>query len=420
MKKLAALLVLVCLILVNSPILALSAQDIYQKVNKSVYTIYTVNFYNKSPESLGSAIAVTDHILATNCHVALTGNYLGIVIENEFKLGTLFFRDVNRDICFVEVPGVKFIPVRIRGSNDVKVGEQVYAVGNPEGLEKSISQGIVSNKRKDRGGYVIQTDATVSFGSSGGGLFDQEGQLIGITNSVDRYSKNIAFAIPTEWISQILFPPTAAKTSDKPVAQTSQDKKEIKKIGSFGKANIALYEYNKKCFLVFTGKNEFGEVAGSAIWYPEKPGIILIFPNSTDLTKNFQIMNAAFYGDQERSPSYSDDSLMFDAKKYELVGIKDDNGKYPLLVTKLPADTRQKMPALKSFNVKFGDGMTVQGFSQIVFGLEGIKDALTAHNQHCKQLTVDNSDEIIPEEKVTEPPQPPKEAPSNGDKSSSQ
>lgn len=395
MKKIGGILASSILAL-SSTSYALNAENIYKKVNTSVYTLYTVDYYDKKPESLGSAIAVTDHILATNCHVALTGNYLGIVVNNQFKLGTLFFRDVNRDICFVEVPGVKFTPVKIRDSKDVKVGEAVYAVGNPEGLEKSISQGIISNKRQDRGGYVLQTDATVSFGSSGGGLFDQNGDLIGITNSVDRYSKNIAFAIPSEWISQILFPKALGEDKiDKKATTAIEDKtkdsgtkedstKSIKKLNSFGKANIALYQYNKKCFVMFSGKNEYGEPKGTAIWYPEKPGIILIFPNSMDITNNFKIMNQAFYGDQNQNPSYSNDYLIFNGKKTQLVGIKDDNGKYPLLVTKLPQDTKEKMPSLSNFEVEYNDGYTVQGYKKASFGLDGYKETMSAYQQQCK------------------------------------
>jgi serine protease Do len=368
---------------------ALNAEDIYKKVSNSVYTIYTVNFYDKSPESLGSAIAVTDHVLATNCHVALTGNYLGIVLNNEFKLGTIFFRDINRDICFVEVPGVKFAPVKIRNTQDVHVGEQVYAIGNPEGLEKSISQGIISNKRKDRGGYVLQTDATVSFGSSGGGLFDKNGDLIGITNSVDRYSKHIAFAIPSEWISQILFPRAVGNEKKNQKEEPKQlpnqtEKKTITKMGNYGKANIILYRYGKKCFIFFTGKNEYGETTGSAIWYPEKPNIILIFPNSTDVNKNFQIMNQAFYGSSDETPTYSKDFLQFGNQKFELVGVQDENGKFTLLVTKLPSDAKMLFPQLKGFEVTYGDGQTVQGYQKVIYGLDGYQNTMSAYNKQCQ------------------------------------
>ncbi len=387
MKRICAALVSGYFLMLAADAMAMNAEEIYKKASHSVYTIYTVNFYDKSPESLGSAIAVTDHILATNCHVALTGNYLGIVINNEFKLGTLFFRDVNRDICFVEVPGIKFNPVKIRDTQGVRVGEQVFAIGNPEGLEKSISQGIISNKRKDRGGYVLQTDATVSFGSSGGGLFDQNGNLIGITNSVDRYSKNIAFAIPSEWISQILFPKMVAddKSKEKTViSEKKETKKSINKIGNFGKANIGLFKYNQKCFVFFTGKNEYGEISGSAIWYPEKPNIVLLFPNSTDMNKNFEIMNQAFYGDQEGSPSYSKDYLYLGNKKYELVGIRDQNGKFPLLVTKLPITAKSLFPTLKSFEVVINDGQTLQAATKIFYGLDGYQETMSAYTKQCQ------------------------------------
>lgn len=373
---------------IPSLVFALSAEDVYKKVNQSVYTIYTVNYYEKKPVSLGSAIAVTDHILATNCHVALTGNYLGIMVNNDFKLGTLFFRDPSRDICFVEVPGISFNPVKIRDSKDVKVGEAVYAIGNPEGLEKSISQGIISNKRKDRGGYVLQTDASVSFGSSGGGLFDQNGNLIGITNSIDKDSRKIAFALPTEWITQILFPKAEAKEEKGlPIAENGKD---LKKINSFGKDSVSLYQTNKKCLIYFIGKNVNGSSVGSAIWYPAKPEIIIVFPNTTDINQAFKIMNKVFFEENDENPIYSKDYLIMKDKRYELIGVKDDDGKFPLLVTKLPADIKDKFLQNDQFEVKFEDEATVIGFDAEKFGLNGLKEALDNYAKACK--TVNDSE----------------------------
>lgn len=361
---------------------ALTAEDVYKKVNQSVYTIYTINYYEKRPVSLGSAIAVTDHILATNCHVALTGNYLGILVNNDFKLGTLFFRDPSRDICFVEIPGVVFAPVKIRDSKDVKVGEAVYAVGNPEGLEKSISQGIISNKRKDRGGFVLQTDASVSFGSSGGGLFDQNGNLIGITNSIDKDSRKIAFAIPTEWITQILFPKAQGK--EEKSTSFAENAKSIEKIGSFGKDNVALYRTNKKCLVYFIGKNSYGNKSGSVIWYPAKPEILMIFPNTTDITEAFRIMNKVFFEDNDDNPVYSKNYLLLKDKRHELIGVKDDDGRFPLLVTKLPNDIKEILNQVSQFKIKYEDEITVSGFDTEEFGLDGFKQALDTIAKECK------------------------------------
>lgn len=66
-------------------------------------------------------------------------------------------------------------------TNLPKVGETVYAIGTPKGYEKSITRGLVSQLRRRRGTVTIQTDAAISPGSSGGGLFNEKGELIGIT-----------------------------------------------------------------------------------------------------------------------------------------------------------------------------------------------------------------------------------------------
>src|SRR6185369_2980916 len=88
--------------------------------------------------------------------------------------------------------------VRIRPYVDVKVGERVYTVGAPQGLELSLAEGIVSSKRTIDGGRFVQTSAPMSSGSSGGGLFDAYGHLVGITTSMLKNSQNLNFAIPAE------------------------------------------------------------------------------------------------------------------------------------------------------------------------------------------------------------------------------
>lgn len=84
----------------------------------------------------------------------------------------------------------------------LKVGEPVYTVGAPQGLELSLSEGIVSQLR---GGPppIIQTTAAVSPGSSGGGLFNAEGELVGITTLQVEGGQNLNFAVPVEWIGQV-------------------------------------------------------------------------------------------------------------------------------------------------------------------------------------------------------------------------
>jgi hypothetical protein len=84
-----------------------------------------------------------------------------------------------------------------------RVGERVFAIGSPLGLENSISEGIISGKREENGALLLQTTASISPGSSGGGLFDEEGRFIGITTFKLKGGENINFAIDAGRISEI-------------------------------------------------------------------------------------------------------------------------------------------------------------------------------------------------------------------------
>ena len=90
-----------------------------------------------------------------------------------------------------------------RSSSSLAVGERVYAIGAPEGLELTLSEGVISGLRESGGGCVIQTSAAISPGSSVGGLSDTEGRLIGITTFSLKEGQNLNFALPTEWVQTL-------------------------------------------------------------------------------------------------------------------------------------------------------------------------------------------------------------------------
>ncbi len=103
------------------------------------------------------------------------------------------------DRCILAVMHPLPVWVKIRPYADVKVGEHVYTIGSPKGLELTLAEGLVSSKRAIEGGSrFIQTSAPISPGSSGGGLFDAQGNLIGITTFMLRDSQNLNFAIAAE------------------------------------------------------------------------------------------------------------------------------------------------------------------------------------------------------------------------------
>ncbi len=86
---------------------------------------------------------------------------------------------------------------------DAKVGQRVYAIGAPQGLELTLSEGLISALRGTDKGAIIQTTAPVSPGSSGGGLFNSSGQLVGIVTFQRKSGQNLNFALPAAWISDM-------------------------------------------------------------------------------------------------------------------------------------------------------------------------------------------------------------------------
>jgi S1-C subfamily serine protease len=92
--------------------------------------------------------------------------------------------------------------VGVRSYDSLEVGEKVYTLGSPVGLELTLSDGLISGRRDEDGFHYVQTTAPISPGSSGGGLFDARGNLVGVTTLVltgrERLNQALNFAIPAE------------------------------------------------------------------------------------------------------------------------------------------------------------------------------------------------------------------------------
>jgi hypothetical protein len=93
--------------------------------------------------------------------------------------------------------------VPLRKVRTLRVGERVYAIGAPRGLEQTLSEGLVSGLPASDEETIIQTSAAISSGSSGGGLFDSRGQLIGVTTLYLRESQNLNFAVPADHVQAL-------------------------------------------------------------------------------------------------------------------------------------------------------------------------------------------------------------------------
>lgn len=176
----------------------LSGEEVYALLLPSVYKLEVLAM---AGTSWGSAVAISEHELATNCHVVAGARKI-ILHKNETTATAKVLRaDPKADRCVIEVPDVKLVPVKgVRATSDLKIGEAAYTLGSPAGLESSLASGNVSALRNDGDQTYVQTSAPISPGSSGGGLFDARGNLIGITTMalVGKYDQALNFAIPAE------------------------------------------------------------------------------------------------------------------------------------------------------------------------------------------------------------------------------
>ena len=182
-----------------------SPQRLFETISQSVYALSGQVSKRSGPERkvvVGSAVAITKKLALTNCHViAAAGDeiYLGAGGTTVPERVKLVGADYPADRCVVEVKYMDLQPVPgVRGFDALEVGEAVFAVGNPMRLQRTFSEGLLSGKRALNEQRYLQTSAAISPGSSGGGLFDSHGNLIGITSFTLKDAQSLNFAISAE------------------------------------------------------------------------------------------------------------------------------------------------------------------------------------------------------------------------------
>jgi tetratricopeptide (TPR) repeat protein len=205
-------------VLVSSPTWSKTPGQIYEHAAKSTVVVRNIDSSGKV-KSIGSGVVLQDMSVVTNCHVVKGASQLNVRIRDKEHAAKVRYSDWDRDVCSLSVPGLSASAVILGSTKTLKIGAKVYAIGAPKGLELSLSDGIVSSLREVAGGHYIQTTAPISPGSSGGGLFDENGMLVGLITFYLTEGQNLNFAVPVEWVKEL------AKRSYKKaaLAQTTMD-----------------------------------------------------------------------------------------------------------------------------------------------------------------------------------------------------
>ena len=156
----------------------------------------------------------------------------------EYK-GNVVWSDNEIDLAIVKIGVENLSPIKLGNSDDISIGQNVYAIGNPVGFEfeKTVTSGIISGtkrtlKVKDENGKysymesLIQTDATINEGNSGGALINELGEVIGITSVKVTDADGIGFAIPINMVKTII--------------------EKLETEGKFNEAYLGIYGYDKE------------------------------------------------------------------------------------------------------------------------------------------------------------------------------
>jgi S1-C subfamily serine protease len=200
-------------------------QQIYEEAGPGVVQVTTSGVDSSNPyfgpqatSSLGSGFVVDrDGYIVTNYHVIEDAQEIEVNFSGDDRVpATIVGSDPSTDLAVLKIDAQSraLTPLPLGNSDDVHVGDAVVAIGNPFGLERSVTAGIVSALQRDitaPNGYtidkVIQTDAPINQGNSGGPLLNARGEVIGVNSQISSETGGnvgIGFAVPVNTVKQVV------------------------------------------------------------------------------------------------------------------------------------------------------------------------------------------------------------------------
>lgn len=183
-----------------------AARQIAQKTFPSV-VLLVFEDTNGQAVSLGSGFVVGKGVIATNLHVIEGGKrgYAKLVGQKtKYDIAGTVGIDSRRDLALLSASQIIAPPLPLGESAALAVGDEIYAVGNPQGLEGTFSQGIISSIRQVGSESLLQITAPISPGSSGGPVLNSQGKVVGIAVATFKGGQNLNFAIPASYLTSLL------------------------------------------------------------------------------------------------------------------------------------------------------------------------------------------------------------------------
>jgi S1-C subfamily serine protease len=197
---------LLALLVVISPVAGAAAPADVARFLFPKTVLLTMSDSQGRPLSIGSGLILRPGLVVTNFHV-IEGSGSGVAKRigdnTKYNVVGIVAKDTFRDLAILQINGLAAEGAELSQRAMIDIGETVFAVGNPRGLEGTFSAGIVSAHRNIKGLDLLQITAPISPGSSGGPIADERGEVVGLAVATFTGGQNLNFAVPARYIKRI-------------------------------------------------------------------------------------------------------------------------------------------------------------------------------------------------------------------------
>lgn len=382
MGKLIRNVICFCLIMQMMP--ASFADPTIDKINRSIVTLFSVDSENDEKIMLGSGIAIKKNILATNCKLAQAGNFLIANVNNKLLLSSLIYH--KGDLCLVSVPNAHFNPVMVRATDSLSVGERVYVLGNQNGFKPSFSSGTLVKETQSQNTRILQTDKGLSLNAYGSGLFDAQGNLIGITSTKELGATDAGIALSTNDILAMIPPEQIATTANNSsrtnIVSDGMTETSLSTISYYGTNNVGLIKHGNDCIISLTGKDKSNTPKSIALWRGDSPNSFIILPYTVKPAEAIKALNN-YLQNKRYLLKPSGNFLVLENTLFQLFGEITLTNNFPLLITQVNANPTSQLMTNKSFRAQLRDPH--EGLKTVWFDLDGFSAAFAAYKSFCNR-----------------------------------
>jgi hypothetical protein len=188
---------------------AMPADDLVRDLSSSVLRV-TVNLPD-GKLGFGSAVVIADNEVITNCHVVTNATDVSIIVNGEPHKATAIKADWHHDLCMLTVENLNMPAVKIGASKALHYEDSIFTIGYPDAVITPVSTyGVVKGLFPMDGSVVIRATSPFRLGASGGGAFDDAGNLVGIITLKSKGDMAHYYYMPVEWVQALMKKPAQA------------------------------------------------------------------------------------------------------------------------------------------------------------------------------------------------------------------